>query len=118
VRCGVDEAPDRVLIDRTVADFQPVDSKVIYVRGTDRKLWRENGDTINRILVDQEVAAFQAGSALALSSGVAILSTTDMASARCACTKRVGACVKPPPKAPQPKPQPPACNKQHQCRRN
>jgi hypothetical protein len=46
-------------VDQNVTDFQPLDSKTAYVRGSDEKLWRETGSSASRTLVDHQVAAFQ-----------------------------------------------------------
>jgi hypothetical protein len=55
------EGSPRVLIDQNAADFQPLaGTNVIYVRGTNARLWREAGDYKTRAPVDNAVTAFQA----------------------------------------------------------
>jgi hypothetical protein len=55
------EGNPRALIDQNVGDFQPLDAgNIVYVRGTNGRLWREFGTMSNRKPVDNQVAAFQA----------------------------------------------------------
>ena len=60
-RCGGPRAtgPNGTLLDHEVADFQPI-GDVVYIVGTDKRLWRLHADGKSRDPVDEKVAAFQA----------------------------------------------------------
>lgn len=46
-------------VDASVAKFRAIDGSLVYVLGTDGKLWRENGNSANRTMVDANVQSFQ-----------------------------------------------------------
>jgi hypothetical protein len=60
---AIDPSCSSEVVDANVADFQalnpPQDPCVVYVLGSDTKLWREFGNLNDRQFVDAKVAAFQ-----------------------------------------------------------
>jgi hypothetical protein len=48
-----------IWVDANVASFQALDWQMVYVKGTDNKLWLETGNYTSRTFVDANVATFQ-----------------------------------------------------------
>jgi len=50
----------RQQVDANVTGFKVINNTVIYVLGSDGKLWREYGNYLSRTQVDANVASFKA----------------------------------------------------------